>query len=259
MHRQMHPYTSRSSRSSGKTRSYGAWLRMGSLLLVVALLSSGCSRIFPVVTQAPDQPALTKSSLARITAASSTPRPSPTITLQPTSAITVKSEELRGALIRFWHPWSGSLGRVTDRLVQEFNLTNPWGILVTAVPYPGYDALQNGLETSFETSTSALPQVTLGYLHQLLAWDKSHNLVDLLPYVNDPQWGLTSTEQADFYPLFWSQDVIEGRRLGIPAFRSGQLLLYNQSWAKELGFEQPPADPDQFLQQACAGSSANQR
>jgi multiple sugar transport system substrate-binding protein len=257
MHRRMHPYTDRSSQSPVKTGSYGAWLRLGSLLLVSALLISGCDRIFPVVTQAPDQPALTQSSLARSPAASSTPRPSPTITLQPTSAITVKPEELRGALIRFWHPWSGSLGQVTDHLVQEFNLTNPWGILVTAVPYPGYDALENRLENSFQTP--AAPQLTLGYLHQLLAWDNSRNLVDLQPYVNDPQWGLTSTEQADFYPLFWSQDVVEGRRLGIPAFRSGQLLLYNQSWAKELGFEQPPANPDQFMQQACAGASANQR
>jgi multiple sugar transport system substrate-binding protein len=252
----MHPYTGLSSRSPVKTRSPGAWLHMAASLLVV-LLFSGCDRIFPVVTQTPDQPALTQSSQARSTAASSTPRPSPTLTLQPTSAITIKPEELRGALIRFWHPWSGSLGRVTERLVQEFNLTNSWGILVTAVPYAGYDVLASSLETSFQTP--AAPQVTLGYLHQSLAWDKSHNLVDLLPYVNDPQWGLTSTEQADFYPLFWSQDVIDGRRLGIPAFRSGQLLLYNQSWAKELGFDQPPADPDQFMQQACAGASANQR
>ncbi len=253
----MHPYTGPSPRSPVKTRFSGAWLRTWSALLVIALLVSGCGRIFPVVRQTPDQPALTQSSLARSTPASSTPRPSPTVTLQPTSAITIKPEELRGALIRFWHPWSGSLGQVTDRLVQEFNLTNSWGILVTAVPYPGYDALENNLETAFQTS--AAPQVTLGYLHQSLAWDKSHNLVDLLPYVNDPQWGLTTTEQADFYPLFWSQDVVDGRRLGIPAFRSGQLLLYNQSWAKELGFEQPPADPDQFMQQACAGASANQR
>ena len=149
------------------------------------------------------------------------------------------------------------MGQVIERLVQEFNLTNSWGILVTAVSYPGFDALQKSLDSSFQTPGA--PQVTLGYLHQSLAWDKNQNLVDLLPYANDPQWGLTSTEQADFYPLFWNQDLVDGRRLGIPAYRSGQLLLYNQSWAQELGFEQPPADPDQFMQQACAASSANQR
>jgi ABC-type glycerol-3-phosphate transport system substrate-binding protein len=257
MHRLMHSYPGCLSRSPVKTGSSGAWLHLWSVLLVVALLSTSCGRIFPVVTQTPNQPDLTQTSLAITPAATSTPKLSPTVTLQPTSAITIRPEELRGVIIRFWHPWSGSLGQVTERLVQEFNLTNQWGILVTAVPYPGYDALKNSLETSFQTSDA--PQVTLGYLHQSLAWDKSHNLVDLLPYVNDPQWGISSTEQADFYPLFWNQDVVDERRLGIPAFRSGQLLLYNQSWAKELGFEQPPANPDQFMQQACAGSSANQR
>jgi multiple sugar transport system substrate-binding protein len=250
------------SRSPVKTRSYCTWLRLWSARLVgallpAALLVAGCGRIFPVVTQTADQPALTQSSFAKLPTATSTPKQLPTDTLQPTSAITIRPEELRGVFIRFWHPWSGSLGQVIERLVQEFNLTNSWGILVTAVPYPGYDALEKSLETSFQTSGA--PQVTLGYLHQLLAWEKSHNLVDLLPYVNDPQWGLTSTEQADFYPLFWNQDVIDGRRLGMPAFRSGQLLLYNQSWARELGFEQPPANPDQFMQQACAAASANQR
>jgi multiple sugar transport system substrate-binding protein len=230
---------------------------MWATLLVVALLTGGCRQLFPVVTQTPDQPALTQSSLARLPAASSTPVRSPTATLQPTRAILIKPEELRGAMIRFWHPWSGALGQIIERQVQEFNLTNSWGILVTAVAYPGYDALEKSLEASFQTSTT--PQVALGYLHQSLAWDRSHKLVDLLPYINDAQWGMTSTEQADFYPIFWDQDVVDGRRLGMPAFRSGQLLLYNQSWAKELGFEQPPADPDQFMQQACAASSANQR
>jgi ABC-type glycerol-3-phosphate transport system substrate-binding protein len=252
----MRSYSVRLPRSPVKIRSCSAWLRLWSALLVLALLSTACGQIFPLVTQTPDQPALTQSALAKFPTATSTPKQTPPATLQPTSAITIRSEELRGALIRFWHPWSGSLGQVIERLVQEFNLTNSWGILVTAVPFPGYDALEQSLETSFQTS--ATPQVTLGYLHQLLAWDKNHNLLDLQPYVNDPQWGLTATEKADFYPLFWDQDVLDGRRLGIPAFRSGQLLLYNQSWAKELGFEQPPADPDQFMQQACAASSANQ-
>lgn len=253
----MRSYPGYSIRMPVRVRFSAAWLRLWSGLLVIVLFSTGCAQIFPVVTQTLEQPALTQSSLAKLPTVSSTPIPPPTAAIQPTSAITIRPEELHGALIRFWHPWSGSLGQAIDRLVQEFNLTNQWGILVTAVPYPGYDALEKNLETSFQTS--AAPQVTLGYLHQLLGWDKSHDLIDLLPYVNDPQWGLTATEQADFYPLFWNQDLVDGRRLGIPAFRSGQLLLYNQSWAKELGFEKPPADPDQFMQQACAASSANQR
>jgi ABC-type glycerol-3-phosphate transport system substrate-binding protein len=253
----MRSYPGCLSRSTRKTCLAAACLRLRSALLILALVSAGCGQIFPVVTQTPDQLTLTQSSPAKLPTASSLPPPSPIATLQPTSAIAIRPEELRGTLIRFWHPWSGSLGQAIERLVQEFNLTNSWGILVTAVPYPGYDALQKGLESSFQTSGA--PQVTLGYQHQALAWDKSHNLVDLLPYADDPQWGLTATVQADFYALIWDQDMIDGRRLGIPAFRSGQLLLYNQSWAKELGFEQPPADPDQFMQQACAASSANQR
>ena len=252
----MRSYPGPFSRSPVKTCSSGAWLRLWSALLTCAMLCAGCGQLFPIATQTPVQPAITQSALAKSPTASSTPTKSPPATLQPTSAITIRPEELRGALIRFWHPWSGGLGQVTERLVQEFNLTNSWGILVTAVPFPGYDALEKSLESSFQTAEA--PQASSGFLHQLLAWDKNHSILDLQPYVNDPQWGLTSTEQADFYPLFWNQDMLDGRRLGLPAFRSGRLLLYNQSWAKELGFDQPPANPDQFMQQACAASSANQ-
>jgi|GEM_PF-100909 len=230
--------------------------RVLSALLILSILSTGCASLFPVQPPTPAWPTPAPTAWTSLETASATPTQSPTATLQPTSAIAIQSEELRGALIRFWHPWSGPLGQTATRLAEEFNLTNPWGILVTSVAYPGYDALENALGSAFQSP--AAPQVTLAFLHQALAWDSRNNLIDLQPYVNDPQWGISSTIQADFYPLFWHQDLVDGRRLGLPAFRSGQLLLYNQSWAKELGYAQPPADPDQFQSQACAAAAANQ-
>ena len=259
MHRLMSSYSIRSFRHFLAICKRSVGLRLLPRLFVLALLSTACDQIFPIVTQTPDQPALTQSSTVKTKTPVSSPV-LPSITPKPVSVISIRAEELRGVMIRFWHPWSGTPGQVIDRLVEEFNLTNQWGILVTAVRFPGYDALEKNLESSFQTSYA--PQATLGYLHQMIAWDKGQNLVDLTPYVADPQWGLSASDQADFYPQFWNQDVLDGRRLGLPAIRSAQLMLYNETWAKELGFEQPPADADQFLQQACTASrltSAMQR
>jgi len=81
--------------------------------------------------------------------------------------------------------------------------------------------------------------------------------VDLNPYANDPIWGFSRQEQADFYPAFWEHDLSDGKRLGVPAQRSGQLLLYNTTWARQLGFDAPPPHPKQFKEQACTAAQAN--
>lgn len=81
-------------------------------------------------------------------------------------------------------------------------------------------------------------------------------ITDLNSYVNDPDWGLNTGEQEDFYPAFWEAEALDGKRLGLPAVRSAQVLFYNQSWAEELGFQGPPATPQQFQEQACAAAQA---
>jgi multiple sugar transport system substrate-binding protein len=170
------------------------------------------------------------------------------------STIDIPAEDLRGVLLRFWHPWSGATQKAVSGLVEQFNLSNPWGILVAEVPFSGYDSLNTALldsESQFET-----PNVAAGFLHQALNWDQSHPLMDLNIYAIDPEWGLSQHEREDFYPLFWEYDKVDNRRLGIPTYRSAQLLIYNQSWAEELGFSTPPATPEEFRQQTCAAAES---
>jgi len=87
---------------------------------------------------------------------------------------------------------------------------------------------------------------------QALAW--GDDVLDLTPYVHDPLWGLAEAEWADIPPVFWAQDEVRGKRYGVPALRSARLLVYNLSWAAELGFDQPPQDAAAFREQACAAN-----
>jgi ABC-type glycerol-3-phosphate transport system substrate-binding protein len=68
---------------------------------------------------------------------------------------------------------------------------------------------------------------------------------------------LDPAEQADFFAAFWDQDVVDGVRLGLPLDRLSQFIFYNQSWARELGFDSPPMTPVDFKTQACAAAAAN--
>jgi ABC-type glycerol-3-phosphate transport system substrate-binding protein len=145
-------------------------------------------------------------------------------------------------------------------ILDDYSRTNKWGITVNVTGYNGFGNLNEAVESSVISGT--LPDILIDYGYQAQYLDERNVVADLTPYVNDPVWGLTSAEQADFYPGFWAEDLVSGpgtsptRRLGIPFYRSGYLMFYNQRWANELGFINLPSTPEEFKQQACAAAEA---
>jgi multiple sugar transport system substrate-binding protein len=175
------------------------------------------------------------------------------------SALGVTADNLRGIQVKVWYPWSGATGAAMQAVLDEFNRTNQWGISVQASGYEGFGRLDEAVESALVTGS--LPDVLVDYGYQAQHWDGSGVLTDLTPYVTDPVWGLNSDEQADFYPVFWMEDILKGnsgltRRIGIPYFRSAYMMFYNQSWAEELGYPSPPTTPEDFRVRACAAAEA---
>jgi ABC-type glycerol-3-phosphate transport system substrate-binding protein len=168
----------------------------------------------------------------------------------------VQANDLRGITIRFWHAAAGPEGELLAQLADQFNAANEWGFKVQAEAYAGYDALSAQVAASLPGGTA--PDLLLAYTYQAQDWDPAlKTIVDLNLYVTDPLWGLSQSEQDDFPPEIWKQDLYAGKRLGLPAQRSGQVLYYNLTWARELGFYVAPATPAQFKAQACAAAQAN--
>ena len=218
------------------------------LVLGLFLLLAACGETpAPVPATSPEIPTIT-STLPAITAASTaipTPEPAPTLGIDP--------QELQGITVTFWHPWSGAAGEAIRASVEAFNETNEYGIQAVEVYQGTYNSLYEKIEDAISTGSS--PDLVVGYLDQLLSW--KDGWVDLEPYVNDRDWGLAAEEQADFFDVFWDQDIVDGNRVGFPAQRSAQLLFYNLSWSRELGYDSPPQTPVQLKGQACAATQAN--
>jgi ABC-type glycerol-3-phosphate transport system substrate-binding protein len=234
----------------GKT-PLGIWI---GLLLGCGLFLAGC-------TQSP-APAPQTTRLSTHSAAPNpgrrTPTPSPIApSPQPASAIQVDLQDLRGLQVTLWHPWSGSAASALSELIEEFNAQNEWGIQVNSLYKGNFDDLFNQVITT--TRPAGAPDLTLAYPYQAQAYDASVRLVDLNLYLQDPHWGLSSTQLAGFYPVFLESSPSGTKRLGFPALRSAQVLFYNQGWARQLGFDRPPATPDEFRRQACAAQQANLR
>ena len=141
-------------------------------------------------------------------------------------------------------------------LVDEFNRSNSWSIQVS-VSAPGSSSeLFRLVNESMGKETR--PDVVVAYPEQVNAWQASGKLVaDLSGYLSDPMVGLSPKEIEDFTPPFWNIGKSGSQQLGIPAQGDLQFLLYNQTWAKELGFSVPPASVSAFQEQACKAAGAN--
>jgi ABC-type glycerol-3-phosphate transport system substrate-binding protein len=219
--------------------------------MVVFLLLASCgSQPSPTLTSTVAAPQATSTSTR-------TPvPPTATVTPQPTSSLGVNQSALNGVTIEFWHPWSGETGIVIQESIEEFNAANEYGITVESTYQGTFNSLNDFIDDP--DTGSGLPNLTIGSNYQILSWNSSgKRVVGLNAYVNDPDWGLSSDEQADFYPIFLDQDVSGQNRIGFPAVRSAQLMFYNTAWAEELGFTSPPNTTEEFKEQACQAARAN--
>jgi multiple sugar transport system substrate-binding protein len=175
--------------------------------------------------------------------------PQTTATFKPVSNFDINMADLEGISVNFWHNWPQDH---IAPLVSEFNAKNNWGIIVNASQFDSNNDLSEALLAKLPSSDP--PQVAVGYIDQELAWDTKGKLVDLAPYVNDPFWGLSTEEQADYIQIFWDEALVDGKRVSLPAQASEHFLFYNQTWAEELGFSTPPQTSEEFRIQACAAN-----
>ncbi len=178
---------------------------------------------------------------------------SPTDTPVPAaSSLNVDKEVLRGAQVTIWYPWFAAEASLFESQVAQFNTENEWGIIVRGESMGNYSELFLQTDAAMEGST--YPQLVIGFPEHALGWQE--HVVDLTPYVADPVYGMSAADISDFPTVIWNQDEVDGKRFGVPAQRTARFLLYNQSWARELGFNSPPATAVEFEQQACAAHKA---
>jgi multiple sugar transport system substrate-binding protein len=145
-----------------------------------------------------------------------------------------------------------------EQMLADFNSTNACGITVTGENQGGYNEIRDKVNASI--AAGDLPAALIvGYQNDQAFYQLNQGLVDLEPYMTDETWGLSAEDQADFYPTFLEQSVhpvFNNERLGFPPNRSMEVLFYNQTWLEELGFDGPPATPEEFREQACAARDA---
>jgi multiple sugar transport system substrate-binding protein/sn-glycerol 3-phosphate transport system substrate-binding protein len=168
-----------------------------------------------------------------------------------------------GATVVFWHQHTGARADELGKIVDEFNTTNEWKIIVEASNQGGYDDIFQKMTLGLAGGGEDLPNLVVAYQNQAATYQLVDGLVDLNALVDSEKWGLTKEEQADFFPAFWNSDVFptfDNQRLGIAPNRSMEVMYYNSDWLAELksagaiSFDGAPTTPDQFKEAACAAA-----
>ena len=164
-----------------------------------------------------------------------------------------------GTNIVWWHNHSDSREEGLAEIVAAFNESNACGITLEAQNQGSYDDIRNKVNASI--AAGELPAALIvGYQNDQAFYQLNNALADLNLFLNDPTWGLSEEDQADFYPGFFSQSVhpaFDNQRLGFPPNRSMEVMYYNETWMNELGFSEPPTTPEEMREIACAAAEAN--
>lgn len=174
-----------------------------------------------------------------------------------------ESVDPSGQTVTFWHQHTRERETALDKIVQEFNDSNEYGITVVAEYQGGYSDIYQKMVALLGTTDT--PNLVVAYQNQAATYQLADGLVDMTPLVNSPKWGISPEDQADFFPGFWNSDIFPsfgGERLGLAPNRSMEMLYYNADWLKELraagkiDFDGPPTTPEQFKAAACAATGS---
>ena len=151
----------------------------------------------------------------------------------------IDSTNPNGQTIILWHSAEGSIRRALLAQVDEFNATNPWGILVVAEYHGSAAQTIDHLKSAIDAGRA--PELVLGVPLDTLRLGQA--VVPIEPYVVSARYGLADADLADLYPadLDANRDPHRGGALvSFPLGGEGTVLVYNVDRLASQGYLTPP-------------------
>lgn len=184
------------------------------------------------------------SGASQIIAATETPQalPNPVITRavpteEPVIDVGAIPSDINGTTVEFWYALSGEQGALMEQNIASYTLSNPHGVKVISVRFNTVFELEQAMEKDPSGPAAVL-------------WIAGDPLpVGIEPIEITPYTRLAGVEtDLESFLGGWSGS-------SFPFVRSARFMIYNASFAKELGFDSAPKTFEQFQEQVCAANA----
>ena len=167
-----------------------------------------------------------------------------------------------GQTVVYWHQYSedSTQDNTMSALIADFNSSNEYGITVEAIHQGHYGTIEDLMNTAI--LSGELPNLVAGYANAVAGWANEGLVVDIETLLNDPQWGFSDEEQANFN--FNLLDVnkldfapFDGMRVAWANQNSLNVFYTNLDVVEALGFERrTPATLAEFEAISCAAGAS---
>lgn len=163
----------------------------------------------------------------------------PKETTQPSTAFFSEAETTeapQNVEISFWHAMSGANEAAIQKITDDFMEQYP-NIHVTLTNQGKYPDLFDKLMAA--AKADQLPNLSQVYSNRLSWYVEKGLALDLTPYMNDPEIGLTDEDFADFPQMFMDDCIWGEAQYAIPFNKSQMVLYYNEEMLNEAGVAVP--------------------
>jgi ABC-type glycerol-3-phosphate transport system substrate-binding protein len=139
-------------------------------------------------------------------------------------------------------------------LVRDFNSENIWKIKVEEEKVGSVAEAARVYRENLQSSDRLdMTAISPEYLDE---WNANGDIVDLSTYISNPEWGIPDKEKSGFFPQVMKTNP-GSPLIGLPAQVNLQFMVYNQTWAKELGFVDAPHTQAELSRQVCEAARVN--
>ena len=209
------------------------------LFFIAAIILNACSGTNVTTTA--------EAAATQVSAKTQTAEPA----LETVSSLQVNEEALRGLNITVWVPWYGLESDLFNTFANEFNTQNEWGFQVSVENQINFSNMYENVTASLPRDEK--PDLVIALPEHAQEWYADGVVTDLTNYMSDPKFGI---DASDISSIILNQDIAGEARVAFPAQRTAQFLLWNETWAGELGFNSMPASPADFQKQSCGAQKS---
>ena len=140
--------------------------------------------------------------------------------------------------ITFYHQMGAQLQEILNQAIADFNKIYP-NIKITHKTQGDYNGIRDQIKT--EIFVGDQPNIAYCYPDHVALYNVSGAVQTLDVLIDDPTYGFTAEQKADFIPAYYNEGLAfgDGKMYTLPISKSTEVLYYNKTFFEKHGLEVP--------------------